>query len=340
MDTATSLPRVVVIGGGTGSFSVLSGLKEQPILLTALVNMADDGGSSGQLRDDFGVLPPGDVRKCLVALSDAPQELRELFNYRYEDGPLAGHSFGNLFLSTVERMTHDFNESVRIAGKVLRSKGNVVPITLDNSRLSIAWDNHKIVVHGEGKIDVMEFGHGLKNPELFLEPAAHINPAATEAIARADVVVIAPGDIYTSLGALLVVDGVAEALQETKATVVYVCNLVVKPGQTTDFSVADHAAEIERFAGGPVLDTVLYNDARPPKTLLDKYAQVGELMVPVRQSELAQAHYRAFGRKLIASEAAASQKGDLLAASRSFIRHDSKALADAIMELVGTASKT
>lgn len=327
-------PKVVVIGGGTGSFSVLIGLKHQPVSITALVSMADDGGSTGQLRDDLGVLPPGDVRKCLVALSGASEELRELFNYRYQDGPLAGHSFGNLFLSTVEKMTHNFDESVRIASSVLRIRGTVVPITLDDVRLSIAWEDKKIVVHGEGKIDVMQFGKGLKRPELYLEPAAHINPKADKAIREADLVVIAPGDIYTSLGALLVVGGVAEALAATQAKVLYVCNLVVKPGQTTGFSVADHAAEIERFAGGPILDDVLYNNAQPPQALLEKYAQAGELLVPVREDELQHAHYAVHGQALIASDIAPSQKGDPLAGHRSFIRHDSQALAKAIMQFV------
>ncbi len=327
-------PKVVVIGGGTGSFAVLSGLKERPIALTALVNMADDGGSTGQLRDDFGVLPPGDVRKCLVAMSAAPEELRELFNYRYEDGPLAGHSFGNLFLSTVEKMTHDFNESVRIASAILRIRGKVMPITLDDVRLSIAWENHRVVVHGEGKIDVMQFGKGLKRPELYLEPEAHINPAAAGAIRKADLVVIAPGDVYTSVGALLIVGGVAEALRATKAKIIYLCNLVVKPGQTTGLSVADHAAEIERFAGGPVLDAVIYNNSQPPQTLLDKYAQAGELLVPLRESEFKTAHYSAYGRSLISPNLAVAQKGDFLARHRSYIRHDSQAVADAVIEFL------
>jgi uncharacterized cofD-like protein len=320
----------VVIGGGTGSFTVLSALKRQVPHLTALVSMADDGASTGKLRDELGVLPPGDVRQCLVALSEAPEQLRELFNYRFEEGTLAGHSFGNLFLSASEKVAGNFADAVRMAGEILRIDGEVIPITLDNVRLALQWEDSK-TVRGEGRIDTMDFGkyQGTK-PHLYLEPDAHINPEAERAIEEADVVIIAPGDIYTSLGSLLVVGGVPAALAKTKAKIMYISNLVTKPGQTMGFSVADHAAEIERFAEGPILDYVLYNTAQPPQDVLERYTREGEVPVQAKLEEFAGKHYKAVGFDLLAAATARKGKGDLHAAHRSLIRHDSSALAVAI----------
>lgn len=325
-------PSVVLIGGGTGSFTLLQALKFATPNLTALVNMVDDGGSTGILRDELGVLPPGDVRQCLVALSRTPK-IRDLFNYRFEEGSLGGHSFGNLFLTALEKATGSFAEAVETASEVLNITGKVVPITLDNVRLVLeAGDGFK--VRGEGKIDVMHFAEPGQRPKLSLEPRARINPEAREAIRVADLVVIAPGDIYTSIGPLLIVDGVAEALKSTKAKIVYVCNLVVKPGQTDGMSVADHAAEIERFGSSPMLDYVLYNDAQPTPGLMRRYTRDKEFLVEVSPDELEEAHYRAIGSPLVADEDAKTNPGDRLAQHRSLIRHNAEATTKKLMELL------
>lgn len=327
--------KCVVIGGGTGSFSVLSGLKHGFSDISAIVSMTDDGGSTGMLRDELEVLPPGDVRQCLVALSEAPEEMRELFNFRFQRGSLEGHAFGNLFLSAVEQMTDNFGDAVRIAGDVLRIKGQVVPITLDNVRLAMSWGDGT-VLRRQGDIDVTHFIKDKGRPDkLFVEPQATINPSADKAIREADIIVIAPGDIYTSLGPLLVVDGVAEALAAASATIVYVCNLVIKPGHTSGFTVADHAAEIERFAGGPVLDYVLYNTAQPSEDVLAGYSQAGELLVEADARQLEAAHYKAIGLPLIAHQLPQQSRGDPIAARRSFIRHDAGATTKAITDLLG-----
>jgi uncharacterized cofD-like protein len=323
---------VVVIGGGTGSFAVLRGLKDRVENLTALVSMADDGGSTGTLRDELGVLPPGDVRQCLVALSDASDELRNLFNYRFENGGLQGHSFGNLFLSAVEKMAGDFAGAVKLAGDVLRIKGRVLPITLDNVRLS-ATRSDGSVVQGQHHMDEMQLTLDGIPPRLQLEPAAAINPEADDAIRGADLIVIAPGDIYTSLGPLLIVDGVAAALRASNARVAYVCNLVTKPGHTDGFTVADHAAEIERFAGGPVLDYVLYNTAKPDSALFERYRREGELPVYAHKQALANVHYRADGKPVLAPDMITPHPNDTIANVRSFIRHDGSAVADALCNL-------
>jgi uncharacterized cofD-like protein len=324
--------KIVVIGGGTGSFPILRGLRDRKVDLTALVGMADDGGSTGALRDELGVLPPGDVRQCLVALSAAPEHLRDLFNYRFEDGALAGHSFGNLFLSAAEKMTGNFGEAVRVSSELLRIRGRVLPITFDSIHLRLKLPTGE-VLEGQRTIDDSRFSHVAPHPELFLEPAGRIAQEADEALRTADVIVISPGDIYTSLGPLLVVDGVAEALAATKATIIYVCNLAVKPGHTDGKTVAGHAAEIERFAGGPVIDYVLYNTAEPPAALREQYQKAGGLPVEANETELQQAHYKAAGYALAADEAPVFPAGDTLAQAgkRSYIRHDPVAAAKAIL---------
>ena len=324
--------KIVVVGGGTGSFAVLSGLKNRDCELSALVSMADDGGSTGVLRDELDVLPPGDVRQCLVALSSAPQQLQDLFAFRFAEGSLAGHSFGNLFLSAVQKMTDDFGEAVRLASDVLQVRGRVIPITLDDVRLVIAWAD-QAHAEGESAIDVMRFGSHIDPPSLRLEPAAHINQLARQAIFEADMIVVAPGDIYTSLGPLLIVEGVGEALRQTKARIIYVCNLVTKPGQTEGLSVADHAAEIERFAGAPILDIVLFNTGRPSPALARTYAAAGEHLVRADQKALQDAHYKVSGCDLLSLSIAQSGSADPLAVHRSLIRHDPEKLAEALLAL-------
>lgn len=294
--------------------------------------MADDGGSTGVLRDELGVLPPGDVRQCLVALSDAPKRLRDLFNFRFEDGALKGHSFGNLFLSAVEKMTDDFADSIAVASEVLDIRGKVVPATLDNVRLVMEWEDGTSL-HGEGRIDIAKFMTKKGLPQLRFEPAARINPAAAKAIKKADIILIAPGDLYTSIGPLLCIDGVREALAESTAKKIYISNLVQKPGQTAGFTVGDHASEIERFAG-PVLDYVLYNTARPESNLLDKYSVTGEIMVAPDESRMKKEHYTPMGYPLLSNAEIKKEKGDALAATRSFIRHDQAALWQALELLI------
>lgn len=324
---------IVVIGGGTGSFALLQGLKAYTSHVTALVNMADDGGSTGVLRDELGVLPPGDARQCLVALSQSPK-VRELFNYRFNKGSLQGHAFGNLFLTALEKLTGNFAEAVETASDVLRVRGRVIPATLDNVRLKISWPDRQMSLHGEGIIDTEHFQHDPRHAVLSLEPMARANPAALRAIAHADIVAIAPGDIYTSLGPIFLAQGYKEALATTKAKVVYVSNLVTKKGQTDGFTAETHAAEIERFIGAPVLDVLLYNNSNPSSDLLARYAKEGEFWVKADLTSLSQKHYRAVGGSFLSQAVDdVPSKGDKLAAHRTFIRHDGDKVARALMKL-------
>lgn len=323
-------PKIVVIGGGTGSFTLLSGLKEYTASITALVNMADDGGSTGLLRDELGVLPPGDVRQCLIALSDAPK-LRDLFNYRFDEGSLKGHAFGNLFLTALEKMTGDFAEGVELAGEVLNISGRVEPITLTNVTLVMNTEKHGEV---KGEYLIGETDLEGERPELRLHPEAILNPKALEAIHQADIIVVAPGNLYGSLAPALIVPGVGAALAKSKAFKVYVCNLVTKPSQTKDFSVSDFADEIERLAGEKFLDAVLFNTRQPDQELLNKYAGAGELAVLYDEPRLEKASYHAYGADLLAGTIwENSSKSDPIAAARTLIRHDPLVVARSIIEL-------
>lgn len=323
-------PKIVVIGGGTGSFTLLQSLKHLTPNLTALVNMADDGGSTGILRDELGVLPPGDIRQCLVAMSDAPLALRELFNYRFpEDTSLSGHSFGNLFLSAVEKMTDDFGEAVQLASRVLHISGQVIPVTLSNCNLCLQVD--KLLVKGQYEIETTNFTDQAK-PKLWLEPHAKLNPLARAAILGSDLVVIAPGNLYASLIPALLPIGMKKVLADTKAPVVYVCNLVNKPQHTAQFMVQDYVAELERFVG-PVIDYVLYNTDQPSAEILEAYAVEGERPVTVNKSSLKNQRYQAIGGHFLSHQVRQRNPNDKLIL-RSLIRHDAQAITKALRQLL------
>lgn len=321
--------KIVVIGGGTGTFTLLTGLKHYASHITALVNMADDGGSTGQLRDELGVLPPGDVRQCLVALSDSPKT-RDLFNYRFDSGTFQGHAFGNIFLTALEKMTGSFVEAVEVASEVLKITGTVEPVTLSNVTLC-ADGLDGTAIRGEFTIAHKELA---PRPRIWLEPEAVINPRAAEAIDRADLVVIAPGNLYGSLGPALAVPGIGTALRGTNAKCVYVSNLVTKPGPTAGYGVHDFADEIERLAGGPFLDYVIYNTDHPSRALLEKYAHEGEFGVLVKKDEFTKRSWKAIGSPILAKDMwTGDQAADPLAAVRSLIRHNPDAVARQLMKI-------
>jgi uncharacterized cofD-like protein len=326
--------KIAVIGGGTGSFTLLSALKDHSSRIAAIVNMADDGGSTGVLRDELGALPPGDVRQCLVALSDS-SKVRDLFNYRFEEGTFGGHSFGNILLTALEKTTGSFEEAVETAAEILHIHGMVIPATLDDVRLKMEWPEVSFILQGERVIDADYFKHDPRRAELSLVPTPQVNQMALAAIEHADLIVIAPGDLYTSLGPLLVIPGVGEALQRSKAAKVYVSNLVTKAGQTDGFTVNDHAAEIERFVGAPFLDYVLYNHQQPDEALAARYKGEGAYIAQIDTEKLNDVHYRAVGGNFLGAIADTHQS-DLLPVTRSLIRHDASAVADALLKLYAT----
>ncbi len=331
MQKQTQNPRkkVVVIGGGTGTFAVLSGLKRYPVDLTAIVTMADDGGSTGRLRDEFGVLPPGDLRQCLVALSDADLVMRKLFNHRYDRGDLKGHNFGNIFISTLEQVTGSLDRALDLAGDILNIRGRVVPVTLDKISLHAELINGKVL---NGESAFMEYQlvskYGIK--KIYLNPSGSANPKALRAIEEADFIIVGPGKLYTSILPNFLVRGVSKAFTRSRAKKVFVANLMSQQGHTDNFSVADYVKTLEEYIGGRVFDIVLYNTKNPPQALVRRYADEGEPVVCTAKCK--KSGYELAGKDLLADGLAKTPKKDLL--RRTLIRHDPEKLAKALMQLI------
>ena len=228
MKTGESVKKIVTIGGGAGSFTVLKGLKKYPIAITAIVTTFDSGGSSGLLRDEFGILPPGDVRRCLVALSEEEKILRRLFMFRFEKkSSLQGHSFGNLFLTALSSIFKDDNLAIEKAGELLNINGKVLPVSLSKSHLCATLEDGTII-EGETNIDIPKHDSESKIKKIFLEPKAKLNSKARKAIMEADIIVVGPGDLYTSIIPNFLVGGMLEAMKKTKAKKIYIANLMTK----------------------------------------------------------------------------------------------------------------
>jgi len=323
-------PKIVVLGGGTGSFVVLSALKKLTKHLTAIVNMVDDGGSTGTLRDELGVLPPGDVRQCLVALSRSPK-LRDLFTYRLEEGSMRGHAFGNLFLATLENMTGSFKSALATASEVLNIIGDVQPATFTPVTLELKDGNTTIA----GQNNIENYTLKQRHPQLSLSPTPTPNPAALTAIKHADLIVIAPGNLYCSLAPTLLVPQIGPALAAAKAPVVYIANLVNKPKHAKGFSVKMYVEELERCADTPFINTCLYNTAPLSPDLLASYAQDGELPVKIDIARHKFSNTRFLGLPLLAKEPhGVPSKSDPLARNRTLIRHSPTLLARSIFSLL------
>lgn len=319
--------KVVVLGGGTGTFTILSGLKKYPLALSAVVSMADSGGSTGKLRDQLGVLPPGDVRQCLVALSESDEIMRELFNYRFSEGDFKGHNVGNILISGLEKITGDFEEAVAAAGKILRISGKVIPVTTTQTQLCAVYDDGTEAT-SESEIDEAEERGAIK--EIVLRPEATITHDAALALLRADMIVIGPGDLYTSLGQCLVVKGVTAALQKTKAKIVYNVNLMTKVGQTTHMNAEEHVATLERWVGKDTIDYVLLNNHPLSSDLVEVYGLSGE--TPVEDSFSEHHSYEVIRDDFLANGEFKQKKGDSL--KRSLIRHDSDKIAKKLFEIL------
>jgi uncharacterized cofD-like protein len=264
-------PKIVTIGGGTGLSNLLRGLKDYSSNITAIVTVADDGGSSGRLRREMGVQPPGDIRNCLTALAREEQLLTELFRYRFRAGEgLTGHSFGNLFLTAMTDITHgDFEKAIQASSEVLNVRGRVVPSTLSDVQLWAELKDGRRI-EGESNIpkakgQVVRIGCTPPNP-----PAL---PSALKAIEEADYIIIGPGSLYTSVIPNLLVPDLAIALAQCRVPRIYVCNIMTEPGETDDYSVADHIRAIDRACGRPLFDAVLVQKYPPSAAANDRYRQ-------------------------------------------------------------------
>ena len=308
-------PKIVVIGGGTGISTLLRGLKEFTSNLTAIVTVADDGGSSGRLRGDLGILPPGDIRNCLVALADKEPLMEELLQYRFSTGELAGHSMGNLLLAALTDMTGGFDQAVRSMSKVLALRGHVLPATLSDVTLYAELTDGRVV---QGESNISSSTGTIKR--IYLKPSRCLPLAATlQAIAEADAVVLGPGSLYTSLIPNLLIKGIPEALTKTHAIKIYVCNVMTQTGETDGFTASSHLSAIVAHAGR-FLDYMVLNTGRIPLRLRARYRQGGAEPVTADISEIEKMGVEAIGVDLV-------HKTDL-------VRHHPEKLASVILRLI------
>ena len=309
-------PRIAAIGGGNGLAALLSGIKAHTSSITAVVTMADDGGSSGRLRRDMGLPPPGDIRNCLVALADDESLMSRLFQYRFADGGLEGHSFGNLFVAALAEVTGDFERAVYESTRVLKVRGRVLPATLDDVVLHAQLEGGA-QVSGESTITAAD-----RLPRrVWLTPEQpHALPQAVEAVLHADMVVLGPGSLYTSVVPNLLIPAVRDALDRTRACVVYVCNVMTEPGETDGYTAADHLEALYRHGVTGMVDVVLVNDSPVTGESAAAYERAGAAPVVVDEDRL-----KTMGVKV--TRAALARTGDL-------VRHDPVGLSDALLGIL------
>lgn len=318
-------PKVVVIGGGTGTYSVLMALKTLPVSVVAIVSMADSGGSNRILRDEFGLLPTSDIRQAMVALSSpkANQLLRQLFAYRYNHGiGISGMTFGNLFMAALTDILGSQAKAIQATCKLLKVKGAVIPVTFDHSHLLSRYSNGKQIL-GEHQIDEVDADQGKHRiVQLEMVPPATATPQAVKAILSADYVILPPGDLYTSLLCNLLVAGIPQALAKTKAKIIYFVNLMTRFGQTNNFKVSDHVDEVLRYLGGNHLDYILINtNLHLPPQITEKYQEESARLV---KDDLAKKrlyhHARLIRTDLVSNLLFEKPSSDKL--TRSLVRHD------------------
>lgn len=305
---------IVAIGGGSGLPVLLRGLKRYTSHLTAVVTVCDDGGSSGRLRRDMGIVAPGDVRNCIIALADTEPLMEELLAFRFDRGELQGHSLGNLILAALTQIRGDFREAVAELSQVLKVRGKVLPSTLQSTTLCAKLKDGR-VVRGETAV-----GASTGIERVFLDPPADCLPEVTEAILEADAVVLGPGSLYTSVIPNLVVRGVADAIRRSKGIRVFVCNIMTEPGETLGYSAVQHLEAIEKHCGN-VVDHVIVNTEQLPEELRGRYALEAASPVHVELEALERAGVKVWA-------------GPLLDVSGGVARHDSDALARAVLELL------
>lgn len=313
-------PKIVVIGGGTGLSTMLRGLKQYTHNVTAVVTVADDGGGSGVLREDLGMLPPGDIRNCILALANTEPTMEELLQYRFTDGMLKGQNFGNLFLAAMNGISDNFEEAVKKMSEVLAVSGKVLPVTLDDVKLKAKLENG-IIIDGESLIPKMQIKENSRIVKIYLEPenAKPMNEALCD-IKNADAIILGPGSLYTSIIPNLLVDGICDVIAKSNALKIYVCNIMTQPGETTNYDAYDHVQAL--FTHGlKSLDYVIVNNEKVPDEYKNRYIEDKSQPVSYDVDKFHQ-----LGIKVI--------ENHLLAIKNDYVRHDELKLAESIMDLI------
>jgi len=314
-------PKLVVIGGGTGLSTLLRGLKNFTTNITAVVTVADDGGSSGWIREDLGILPPGDIRNCILALSHTEPIMEKLLQYRFAEGSLKGQSFGNLFIAAMNGISENFKEAIKKISDVLAVTGQVLPVTLENIRLCAELEDGTVIC-GESLIPVKQQELGVPIKRVFLEPE-EVEPLdeVITAILEADAVVLGPGSLYTSILPNLLVKGVSDAINLSNAVKIYVSNIMTQPGETTGYSVSDHVRALVENGKIKKIDYVIVNNGKIPENFLKRYENEGAFPVEKDYSFL-----KGFGTYVI--------EDDFVSIKYDYLRHNEIKLALKIIEVI------
>jgi len=311
-------PRIVTVGGGTGLSMVLTGLKEYTSNISAIVTVADDGGSSGRLRQQFDILPPGDIRNCLVALADAPALMRDLFQFRFDaNSELSGHSFGNLFITVMTRLTGDFEKGIKETSKVLALRGQVIPSTLNNVVL-VAQHKDGSVTEGEDKIPKVN----KPIDKVSLKPyQPQATPDAIKAINEAQIIILGPGSLYTSIIPNLLIKEITDSIVASGAIKVYVCNAMTQPGETDGYSACDHIKVMIKHSHPRILDYCIVNTGEIPSEVLNRYANQNSYLVVNDRKKIENMGYRVI-------------EDDFGIVENDVVRHDPAKLARIIFGLI------
>lgn len=314
-------PKIVVIGGGTGLSTMLRGLKLYTNNITAIVTVGDDGGGSGKLRADLGMLPPGDIRNCILALADTEPIMEDLLQYRFTEGTLKGQSFGNLFLAAMDGISDNFEAAVQKMSSVLAVTGKVLPVTLDDMKLIAELENGNIV-EGESIIpdEVIKQKSKIKNLKIEPEKAKPLLDALM-AISEADAIVMGPGSLYTSIIPNLLVEDIAECINKSDAIKIYISNVMTQPGETDDFTVSDHIKTLMKYSGKNSVEYVIANNGTIPKDIEERYLREGSKLV-----ELDYDNIKDLGVKVVET--------DLVKITKGYVKHDSEYLAQVLMTTV------
>lgn len=328
------IPRVVVIGGGTGTYAVLTALREKPVEITALMTMVDDGGSNRVLRDDFGLLPTSGIRQAMVALSTKEEMLRKLFSYRFHSGVgISGMTFGNLFLAAMADILGSQEKAIEATSEFLSVKGKILPMSWDDVRLVAKYENGTVVM-GEHRIDEPKHDGRMHIAKLSTIPEAHIFDEAKKQIKMADYIIFGPGDLYGNTIANLVVKGVPEAIKVSKAKLIFILNLMTKFGETYNYKASDYLNDLSKYLPLQRLDYIIVNnDTKFPVEVLNKYIQ--ENTIPV-EDDLAEFNLikkvKIIRKPLVSKEEVRTEAGDVI--RRSMIRHDPELLGKLLLKII------
>ena len=319
----SSDPKVVVIGGGTGQSVFLRGLKKKTQNITAVVTVADDGGGSGVLREDLGMLPPGDIRNCLLALANIEPTMREVMQYRFTEGALKGQSFGNLFLAAMNGLYGNFEIALYKMSQIFAITGKVLPVSLDDINLIAELKNGKIV-KGESKIPIECKKGKTSIKRVYLDkPDAKPLYEVINSIENADLIIMGPGSLYTSIIPNLLLEGVVEAIEKSKAPKVYICNIMTQPGESDNYNVLDHVNSIVNHTKKNIIDYVISNNEVLPQEMLERYQKDGATQVLLDDNQ----------KKLLKIMGAKTIEENLIEIKSNYIRHDASHISDIVINL-------